>query len=254
MPRTNWTRAETLVAFALYCRLPFGRLHARTPEIVAVARRLGRTPAAVAMKCCNLASLDETHQARGVRGLQKASAVDREIWTEFQANPESVAYKAAAALARIESRAILPAPDPELEHLEGREKERVTRVRVNQYFFRDIILTGYGEACAVCGLPIPQLLVASHIVPWAVDTSLRMNPRNGLCLCGTHDLAFERGFLRVHCDFSIHISVSDRFRPLPSVRDWLLRFDGDLIQLPQRWRPDPDLLARKLSLLGGAGQ
>jgi hypothetical protein len=27
-----WTRDETLVAFNLYCRTPFGRLHARSPE------------------------------------------------------------------------------------------------------------------------------------------------------------------------------------------------------------------------------
>ena len=27
-----WTRDETLVAFNLYCRTPFGRLHAGDPE------------------------------------------------------------------------------------------------------------------------------------------------------------------------------------------------------------------------------
>jgi putative restriction endonuclease len=201
------------------------------------------------MKCCNLASLDETHQARGVAGLKKASAVDRDLWTEFQANPEKVSYEAASALAQVESRAILPTTDPELELLQGKERERVTRVRVNQYFFRDLILAGYGEACAVCGLPIAQLLVASHIVPWSVDASLQMNPRNGLCLCGTHDLAFERGLVRVHQDYSIHIAVQDRFRAASATRDCLLRFDGSRIQLPQRWQPDADLLARRLTLL-----
>jgi putative restriction endonuclease len=206
------------------------------------------------MKCVNLASLDETHQARGIRGLSKASAVDRELWAEFHANPDSVSYEAAEALAKFESRDLLPTPDPELEHLEGRERERVTRVRVNQYFFRDLILAGYGEACAVCGLPIPQLLVASHIVPWSVDIPSRMNPRNGLCLCGTHDLAFERGFLRVHQDYSISISIPKRFHPVPAAQNWLLRFDGGRLQLPQRWRPDPELLARKLVLLGDAGE
>jgi putative restriction endonuclease len=201
------------------------------------------------MKCCNLASLDETHQARGVKGLKKASSVDRDLWAEFQANPDKVGYEAAIAYARIESAAFLPTRQPDLEALEGRERERMVRVRVNQYFFRDMMLAGYSETCAVCRLPIRRLLVASHIVPWSVDPSLRMNPRNGLCLCGTHDLAFEHGFVRVHRDFSIHITLPEGFRPDPATRDWLLRFDGGRIQLPQRWQPDPEFLARKLTLL-----
>ena len=39
-----WTRDETLVAFNLYCRTPFGRLHARNQEIIELASALGRTP------------------------------------------------------------------------------------------------------------------------------------------------------------------------------------------------------------------
>ena len=48
--RRVWTRQELLVAFALYCRLPFGRLHSRNPEIVQFAEAIGRTPSALAMK------------------------------------------------------------------------------------------------------------------------------------------------------------------------------------------------------------
>ena len=36
-PRRNWTRAETLLAFRLYCGTPFGRLHQSNPDIVAPA-------------------------------------------------------------------------------------------------------------------------------------------------------------------------------------------------------------------------
>jgi len=68
-----WTRAETLVAFNVYCRTPFGRLHARNPEIVEVAKALGRTPDSLAMKCCNLAAFDSALQERGIKGLSKAS-------------------------------------------------------------------------------------------------------------------------------------------------------------------------------------
>jgi hypothetical protein len=40
----NWTRAETILAFNLYCKIPFGRIDQRNPEIIALAKRIGRTP------------------------------------------------------------------------------------------------------------------------------------------------------------------------------------------------------------------
>ena len=59
MPRTNWTREELIVAFNLYCKTPFGRIHIRNPEIIALAKTLGRTPSAVSWKLANFASLDQ---------------------------------------------------------------------------------------------------------------------------------------------------------------------------------------------------
>lgn len=245
----NWTRTETLAAFALYCRTPFGRLHARNPEIIQIATKLGRTPGAVAMKCCNLASLDDTHQSRGVKGLQKVSTADRQLWADFLSNPETVCFEAATTVAQLESRPALPRLELPLIERAGEEREQIVRRRVNQYFFRDLILTGYGEACAVCRLPIPGLLIASHIVPWSVDEKVRMNPQNGLCLCGTHDRAFEQGILRIERSYVISIHVPDRHRRAPSVVEWLFRYEGESIQLPHRWIPDPELLDRKLAMV-----
>jgi hypothetical protein len=70
MPRADlWTRDQLLLALRLYLRLPFGKLHALNPEIIDLAKHLGRTPGALAMKACNFATLDPAIQARGVRGL-----------------------------------------------------------------------------------------------------------------------------------------------------------------------------------------
>jgi hypothetical protein len=69
MTRKSWSRDEILVAFNVYCRTPFGRLHARNPEIADLATRMGRTPAALAMKCCNLAGFDAAQRERGIVGL-----------------------------------------------------------------------------------------------------------------------------------------------------------------------------------------
>jgi hypothetical protein len=47
MPRpSDWTRDQQLVALRLYIRTPFGRLNGRNPEIISLARRIGRTPGA----------------------------------------------------------------------------------------------------------------------------------------------------------------------------------------------------------------
>ncbi|MSR60408.1 MAG: HNH endonuclease [Planctomycetaceae bacterium] len=249
MAGRNWTRTETLAAFALYCRMPFGRLHARNPEIIQIATKLGRTPSAVAMKCCNLASLDDTHQSRGVKGLQKVSTADRLLWAEFFARPEAVSFEAATTLAELESPPALPQVDLPLDERVGQVREQIVRRRVNQYFFRNLILIGYNEACAVCRLPLPELLIASHIVPWSADETVRMNPRNGICLCGTHDRAFEQGLLRIERSYVISIHVPERYRGKPSVVEWLLRYEGECIQLPHRWIPDPELLDRKLAMV-----
>lgn len=77
--RRNWTDQELLVAMNLYCRLAFGQFHHKQADIVRVAEALGRTPSALSMKLCNLASLDPAHKERGVKGLANASSGDRKF-------------------------------------------------------------------------------------------------------------------------------------------------------------------------------
>lgn len=89
--RVPWSRDELLVAFRLYCRTPFGKLHQHNPEIIDLARRLGRTPSAVGMKACNFASLDPVQRARNISALGNVSRGDRELWESFLATPEAIA-------------------------------------------------------------------------------------------------------------------------------------------------------------------
>jgi len=77
---------ELLVAMNLYRKLTFGQLHARNPVIIEVADKLHRPPGSLAMKLCNLALLDPTLKARGIRGLPGASSLDHEVWAEFNAD------------------------------------------------------------------------------------------------------------------------------------------------------------------------
>ena len=88
--RRNWSNQELLIAMNLYCRIPFGQFNHKQADIIRVAEAIGRTPSALSMKLCNLASLDQAHQERGVKGLANASRGDREIWSAFEASQNGV--------------------------------------------------------------------------------------------------------------------------------------------------------------------
>lgn len=250
MARQLWTRDELIVTFNLYCKLPFGKYHRGNRQVIELAQLLGRTPSAVAMKLCNFASHDPTHQRRGVGGLKNSSRSDELIWNEFNANWDALAVESEQSLENMKcaaSDAVASATAlPILEELvpdAATEAQRLMTVRLLQRFFRLTILAGYGTRCCVCSLNCGSLLVASHIVPWAVRPELRVNPRNGLCLCAIHDKAFDRGLITVSDTFTVRLSESIR-RCLPSrVIDSVFTVYHDVpIQLPEKFRPDPEFL------------
>jgi putative restriction endonuclease len=255
MPRRHWTREELIVAFNLYCKLPFGQLHRNNPKIVELAHLLGRTPSSVAMKLCNFASFDPTHQVRGIRGLRHAAKSDEAIWNEFNDNWEQLAVESEQALMRLHGAAAEQYPLAESVTAEQTlaelvppepgqtEAERVTRVRLRQAIFRQMILASYRNACCVCTVPCEALLVASHIIPWAIRPELRVNPRNGLCLCALHDRAFDRGLLTVNPSFRVQISTRIRdYLPNGVLSRMFMRFQDHRIKLPEKFKPEPSFL------------
>ncbi len=244
-----WTREETLAAFNLYCRTPFGRLHTSNPEIIELATKLERTANSVAMKCCNLASFDPALQQRGIKGLQAASQLDRQILTEFQRDPETVGYESAQAFAEMMQTPLEIEEEDVWQPMAGLERTAMTRIRVNQRLFRTMVMVGYGSRCAVCQLPIPSLLVASHIVPWSLDPSQRMNPCNGLCLCCLHDKAFDTGYMVIDEDLKVRYTEKmKRYQDAEAARHSLIYYEGTSILMPERWYPSPELLARHRNL------
>jgi putative restriction endonuclease len=250
MPGTPWSREETLAAFNLYCRTPFGRLHARNPEIIQLSQVLGRTANAVAMKCCNLAAFDPALRGRGIKGLNKASRLDREVWESFAQDPEQTGFESEARYAQIMGRPLQETETVEWDDVEGLDREAITKVRVNQQLFRSIILSSYGEQCAICRLPVLRLLVACHIVPWALDRRNRMNPRNGICLCSLHDRAYETGVVLIDEQFVVRLGEASRcYRDNDAFARFLAAFEGLAITLPDRWHPDPILLQRRWELV-----
>jgi putative restriction endonuclease len=240
-----WSRDELIVAMNLYCKLPFGQLHHRNPVIVMLANKLGRTPGSVAMKLCNLASLDPVQQARGISGLSGASAGDRAVWEEFNKDWERLAFESEKLLAKLDGKLVEAEAGIREDELprEGLERERVVRQRVNQRFFRTAVLAAYGGRCCVTSLAVQDLLIASHIVPWAKDKANRVNPRNGLCLNALHDCAFDRGLITFNGKLKVEVSPVLKAAPIePVTKRFLLDYEGAAIRLPERFLPDSDLL------------
>lgn len=238
--RRNWSEKELIAAFNLYCKLPFGQYHRNNKKVLELAKILGRTSSAVALKLCNFARLDPLHQKRGIKGMQHGSKLEEKIWNEFNQNWDELAYQSEIALADLKGLKnydLIKKFEKDLP--EGKEKEAVVKVRINQNFFREMILASYRSRCAVCSLPESNLLVASHIIPWSFDISLRMNPRNGICMCVLHDKAFDKGLISVSGDYKLLISTTiKRLSNEAAVQRGFLLYQGIEIRLPDRFLPE----------------
>lgn len=83
------------MAYALYCVIPFSKLNNSNRTIKDAAEIIGRSPAALKMKICNLAALDPDFLATGRVGLWGGiSKLDREIYEEFSKDWEGLSTKA----------------------------------------------------------------------------------------------------------------------------------------------------------------
>jgi putative restriction endonuclease len=103
-------------------------------------------------------------------------------------------------------------------------------------------LAAYEFRCCITGINRLELLVASHIKPWAKDEVNRLNPRNGLALNALHDRAYDSGLLTVTPDYEILISSALRDQDMPRKEEYFLGFHGKKIDLPSKFLPDKAFL------------
>lgn len=233
-PTKLWSVDHLRIACAFYFTLPFGRMHKSNPDIIHLAGLLGRTPSSLAMKLTQFASLDPEHQARGVSGFSNTSQADRQVWQEFQSNwTDSITAGHSARLA-------LEAPPP----TKPTEDLRLTKTRLEQTTFRNLILAAYNNRCCITGNPVPELLVASHILPWATHPDHRLNPRNGLCLSAEFDRAFDRHLISIDSDYCLVLSPTlRRLAKDDYVASHFINREGTSLAFPERFMPAPEFLA-----------
>jgi putative restriction endonuclease len=182
---------------------------------------------------------------RNIAGASHGSKMDAEVWDEFNGDWDRLAFESEKLLAQKIGRQVEEVSEVDLFDLPkaGKERDAVVKIRVNQNFFRKAVLAAYNFQCCITGLEIPELLNASHIIPWSKDKENQVNPRNGLCLNAIHDRAFDRGFLTITPEYKIKISNSIKRNNVGNaVQDFLLRYEGAEINLPIRFLPDTNFL------------
>ena len=143
-----WTKEETILAINLYCKIPFGQMHNRNAAVIDLAQLINRTPSSVARKLGNLASLDPKLQQRGIKGLPNISKIDREVWQEYMHNWDDQFIEGEILLAAKKASTIIKLNEVDLSNLptvEGKEKERLITMRVNQSIFRKLVLSNYNN-------------------------------------------------------------------------------------------------------------
>jgi putative restriction endonuclease len=242
----KWTREEMILAFNLYLKLPFGKMHRGTPEIIELANLMGRSVNSVTLRLVNYASCDPYHQQRGVKGMVGGQKQCQPIWDEFANNRDALLFESERILAEKENQTIETKFTEllfDIANLKGETKVREVKTRVNQNVFRQIVLANYNKQCAITGIDIPDLLFASHIIPWATNEQERLNPENGICLSALYDKAFDKGLIGINANYEVILSANlNKNR----TKDYFVKYFAPIekvkLQMPQKYLPKREFL------------
>lgn len=172
---------------------------------------------------------------------------ENQLWdvvNDPKADSDTVSQKLATQKIRSVEK-LVAEPDIDFSTKEGKEVLRETKARVNQSFFRKMLLATYETQCCVSGLNIPEVLRASHIVAWSDDEENRLNPANGLCLSATYDAAFDRHLISFDEDCRMIFSPTlKEFYSNEAFKAQFAVFEGQPISKPKRFCPDQEFLEK----------
>jgi len=189
------------------------------------------------MKACNFASLDPALDRQGLGNVSKA---DRELWEQFQQDSGAIVTQAESVFSSLDQTETSEIRSLDFTVPSGNsETVREVRVRCVQRFFRQAVMVGYGYRCALSGLNTPDLLIASHIIPWKDDEKRRADPTNGIALNALYDRAFDQGYIAFDADYRVLISsrLHEEMKGNKAV-DELFNIEGKQLMLPDRFLPD----------------
>ncbi|WP_395054850.1 HNH endonuclease [Flavobacterium sp.] len=244
--RNLWTKEELILAFNLYLKIPFGKMHSTNKDIIHLASLIGRTSNSVAIRLVNFASVDPALQARGIKGMDGGKNIVKPIWDEFFYNQEELVFLSEQILAQKENTSIENKYKEllfDIKDLKGEMVTREVKTRVNQSVFREMVLANYASKCAITGIDIPQLLLASHIIPWSKNEKERLNPENGICLSPLYDRAFDKGIIAINTNYEIILSTElKKKKDSPFFNNHFASIENRKIIEPQSYLPRKEFL------------
>ena len=218
-------------------------LNHTTKEVIDLAHLIGRSENSVALRLSNFAACDPYIINSGRHGMAGGSSICQPVWDEYALNQEKLFIDAEYYLAAFANKRVEDYLGLTNRELTGKDRVAVIKQRVNQNVFRSMILNNYGFRCAITGLNISSLLIASHIIPWADNEDERLNPENGICLSPLYDKAFDSGLMGIMPNYEITLSKElldhkneDFFKKSYA------QINHSKIILPEEHKPNPDFL------------
>lgn len=241
--RKLWTHDELVLTLDLYYRLPFGRLVRTTPDVIELANLIGRSNNAVALRLVNYAACDPVIINSGRTGMVGGMSICKPIWDEYVNRKEELFYEAQQIKATLTNSTVEKILKIKEKELQGQDRQAYVKQRINQQAFRSMILNIYEKSCAITGITVPDLLVASHIIPWSECKEERLNPENGLCLSSLYDKAFDRGYISLDNHYRVILAEKLKiYHREPFYEKHFASIEGKTIHLPEYHKPNKTFL------------
>lgn len=220
MVTRRWEEPELILALALYCTLPASKIAGKTPAIIELAAKLGRTPGSVSFKLANFLAIDE--RAKG-KGFSHCGVKDKLVMERFTDPVTSTIdlLKLSDSVQEILNtglygsdveQIILPESSSGvsafLNPQMGHDKMVTAKVRMGQIFFRRSVLANCRDRCMITGCRHPSLLEAAHILPWSDFHSDRLSMGNGIALNVFMHRAYDRNLMGISPDGRVEFAES----------------------------------------------
>lgn len=129
------------------------------------------------------------------------------------------------------------------EDIDYRVEDKRANVKIRGKDQRDFSLQvklNYQYRCAISGITSKEFLIASHIIPWAVDWDNRKNPFNGICLSSLLDTAFDKGYITI--DQQYRVVISNKAKEDKALFMYLKQYEGKKLEVPKQYLPKQDFL------------
>ena len=100
------------------------------------------------------------------------------------------------------------------------ERKELVTLRVGQGFYRQELIKKFDNKCAVTGINLEEILIASHIIPWRhSNDEERLDVENGILLSPLYDALFDKNLISFQDNGDIIISKQIQDTELISLID-----------------------------------